>query len=102
MSIESRPVTVACTRERWQWSADSDHVGTAVRDPHPRTRTTVPAPGAAHGCVNVNDEVGIAQVQNSKLLTVNGNVYINSDVDSDVWSGGCPQTIDGPAHSGDR
>ncbi len=44
------------------------------------------------GCVNVNNELGIVQVQNSKLLQVTGNVYVNSDADSDVWSGGCPQT----------
>jgi hypothetical protein len=44
------------------------------------------------GCKNINDELGLAQVQNSKLLTVNGNVYINADADSDTWSGGCPNT----------
>ena len=44
------------------------------------------------GCVNVNNELGIVQVQNSKLLQVTGNVYVNSDADSDIWSGGCPQT----------
>ena len=45
------------------------------------------------GCVNVNqDEIGIVQVQNDKLLTVNGNVYVNSDADSDTWTGGCPNT----------
>ncbi len=45
------------------------------------------------GCVNVPPgELGIVQVQDSKLLTVTGNVYVNSDADSDVWSGGCPQT----------
>jgi hypothetical protein len=44
------------------------------------------------GCKNINDELGLAQVQNSKTLFVNGNVYINADADSDIWSGGCPQT----------
>jgi hypothetical protein len=44
------------------------------------------------GCKNINDELGLAQVQNSKTLFVNGNVYINADADSDTWSGGCPQT----------
>ncbi len=48
-------------------------------------------------CVNVPtpeppNELGVVQVQDSKLVTVTGNVYVNSDADSDVWSGGCPQT----------
>ncbi len=30
------------------------------------------------------------QVQNSKELQITGNVYVNSDVDSDIWSNGCP------------
>ena len=44
-----------------------------------------------NGCVNVNNELGVVQVQSKKLLTINGNVYINADIDSDIWSGGCPQ-----------
>ncbi|HEY7106053.1 MAG TPA: hypothetical protein VH986_06605 [Acidimicrobiia bacterium] len=48
-------------------------------------------------CVNVPtpeppNELGVVQVQDSKLVTVTGNVYVNADADSDVWSGGCPQT----------
>jgi hypothetical protein len=56
--------------------------------------TMAPYHGAApnNGCVNVNNELGMVQVQNSKLLQITGNVYVNSDADSDVWSGGCPQT----------
>src|SRR5581483_7240250 len=49
-------------------------------------------PAPTNGCVNVNDELGIVQVQSKKLITINGNVYVNADVDSDLWSGGCPQT----------
>ena len=48
-------------------------------------------PNPNNGCVNVNNELGIVQVQSKKLLTINGNVYINADIDSDLWSGGCPQ-----------
>ena len=44
-------------------------------------------------CINVSSgELGIVQVQNSKLLRITGDVYVNSDADSDIWSGGCPQT----------
>ena len=48
-------------------------------------------------CINVPtpeppNELGVVQVQDSKLVTVTGNVFVNSDADSDVWSGGCPQT----------
>ena len=30
------------------------------------------------------------QVQNDKALTVNGDVYVNSDVDADTWTNHCP------------
>jgi Tfp pilus assembly protein PilX len=43
------------------------------------------------GCNNTRDELGLVQVQSDKLLTIHGDVYINSDADSDIWSGGCPQ-----------
>jgi hypothetical protein len=49
-------------------------------------------PAPTTGCKNVNDELGIVQVQSKKLITINGNVYVNADVDSDLWSGGCPLT----------
>jgi hypothetical protein len=48
-------------------------------------------PSPSSGCVNVNNELGILQFQHSKLLQVNGDVYVNADVDADIWSGGCPQ-----------
>ena len=48
-------------------------------------------PNPNNGCVNVNNELGLVQVQSKKLLQINGNVYINADIDSDLWSGGCPQ-----------
>jgi hypothetical protein len=54
--------------------------------PHtPSCSTVSTAPGA---------ELGIIQFQKDKLLRVQGNVYVNSDVDSDQWSGGCPQVSD--------
>ncbi|MCU1426089.1 MAG: hypothetical protein JWL83_89 [Actinomycetia bacterium] len=48
-------------------------------------------PSPSSGCVNTNNELGIVQFQHSKLLQVNGDVYVNADVDADIWSGGCPQ-----------
>ncbi len=48
-------------------------------------------PAPTSGCNNTYNELGIVQVQHSKLLQVKGNVYVNSDADSDIWSGGCPQ-----------
>jgi hypothetical protein len=56
--------------------------------------TLAPFQGLAptSGCNNTRDELGLVQVQSDKLLQVHGNVYINSDADSDIWSGGCPQT----------
>jgi hypothetical protein len=74
--------------------------GALTKSPGFAVLTTAPYHGAAPGgggssfpnCDNLNDEAGIAQVQNDKLLTVHGNVYVNSDVDSDIWANGCPQT----------
>ena len=55
-------------------------------DPHnPSCSTISTAPGA---------ELGVIQFQKDKLLRVTGNVYVNSDVDADVWSNGCPEVRD--------
>jgi hypothetical protein len=70
-----------------------------------QTITTTTAPGFAiltlapyHGtwvdeagnCRTANDELGIVEVQSSKLLYINGPVNVNSDVDADTYqTDGC-------------
>ena len=63
---------------------------------HYWSQNTLP-PSCSTISTDPNAELGIMQFQNSKLLKVTGNVYVNSDVDSDVWSGGCPQVYDAKA-----
>jgi hypothetical protein len=47
-------------------------------------------PDEANSCRTANDELGIVEVQSSKLLYVNGPVNVNSDVDADTYgANGC-------------
>jgi hypothetical protein len=67
--------------------------GATTMSPNFAILTLAPFHGIAPtgGCNNTRDELGLVQVQSDKLLQVHGNVYINSDADSDIWSNGCPQ-----------
>ncbi len=47
-------------------------------------------PGCSSVSTDTDAELGIVQVQNDKALTVNGDVYVNSDVDADTWNNHCP------------
>jgi hypothetical protein len=87
--INKLDVSVTCAPT----SSSGVPLGTST-EPGFAVLTMAPYHGQAptNGCVNVNNELGLVQVQNSKLLQITGNVYVNSDADSDIWSGGCPQT----------
>ncbi|MBV9922894.1 MAG: hypothetical protein JOY78_18850 [Pseudonocardia sp.] len=90
------PISVTCTA-----ATDSGGAGGITTAPNFAILTLAPYHGAAPGggggypgCVNTHDELGIVQVQKSKLLQIYGNVYVNSDADSDIYdTTGCPSTL---------
>ena len=93
--IDTNDASVTCAPDARQRLEPRRDERTGLRHPHD-VAVQVPVSERTRrvnvGLQERRGELGVVQVQNRKLLRITGNVYVNSDADSDIWSGGCPQT----------